>query len=101
MSRPQGNVSPGVKAGAQNPFMADKVPMTLTGAAYFGETLKSRIQSAKDRITASHAKADSAVTDILKAADSADQIAEALTAEAQDLTATVMQFTNGAPKDTA
>jgi hypothetical protein len=72
-------------------------PMGVTGASHVGANLKTRMDDLKGKIAAGQSKIDAGLSKMEQAAEATNQFGEQLGSEADDLLATLGQFTNGAP----
>lgn len=70
-------------------------PMSVTGAKYAGMSLKSRMAAVKTKIEAGTAKVEANFDKLDQAGDALHALGDSVGAEAEDLLATVGQFTNG------
>lgn len=87
-----------IVAALQNPFVPTaNTKMSITGATHLADSIKAKIQAAKDRMAAATSGTDAALVKINAAADSADVVSAAIAKEADDLMAQLGQFTNGPP----
>lgn len=80
----------------QQPKPIEK-PMSVTGAAYLAGSLKDKIAAAKAKIEKVNSDVDAGVAKVNSAVDAASQVAASLSAEADELMASVGQFSNGSP----
>lgn len=71
--------------------------MSITGATHLADSIKAKIQAAKDRMAQATANTDASLTKLNSAADAADQVSASIAKEADDLMAQIGQFSNGAP----
>ena len=72
--------------------------MPITDAGKLASDIKSRIQAAKDRIASVSSNTEAALAKLNDAANTGDQIAKQIDAEASDLLAQIGQFSNGSPE---
>lgn len=71
--------------------------MSITGATHLADSIKAKIQAAKDRMAQATTNTDAALTKLNTAADAADQVSSSIAKEADDLMAQIGQFSNGGP----
>lgn len=83
----------------QNPFVRTENTkiMSITGATHLADSIKAKIQAAKDRMAQATTNTDAALTKLNTAADAADQVSSSIAKEADDLMAQIGQFSNGGP----
>jgi len=82
----------------QNPFIrTENTKMSITGATHLADSIKAKIQAAKDRMAKSTSNTDAALAKLNSAADQADVVSKSIEKEADDLVASLGQFTNGGP----
>jgi hypothetical protein len=87
-----------IRLALQNPFIrTENTTMSITGASFLADSIKAKIQAAKDRVAKSTAGTDAALAKLNSAADHADQVSKSIEAEADALTAELGQFSNGGP----
>lgn len=90
-----------IRLALQNPFIRTEntklTPMSITGAHTLSDSIKAKIQAAKDRMAKSTQNTDTALAKFNSAVDVADSVSASIEKEADDLVAQLGQFTNGAP----
>lgn len=88
-----------IRVALQNPFIkTENTHMSsITGATHLADSIKAKIQAAKDRMASATTNTDAALAKLNTAADAADQVSNSIAKEADDLMAQIGQFSNGAP----
>jgi hypothetical protein len=79
------------------PLIAEKIkdaPMSLTGAAHVGSSLKEMLEQRKRAMQDGHAKLQGAFAKMDQATAALNSVGDKVAAEADDLLASVGQFTN-------
>lgn len=79
------------------PTVSNQPMSGITGASHLADSIKARIQAAKDRMANATSNADMAVNKLNAAADASDQLSNSISKEADDLMAQIGQFSNGSP----
>lgn len=88
-----------IRAALSNPFVrTENTRMSITGATHLADSIKAKIQAAKDRMANATTNTDAALAKLNVAADAADQVSNSIAKEADDLMAQIGQFSNGAPQ---
>jgi hypothetical protein len=84
-------------AGLMPAPIQEENPMGVTGASHVGANLKTRMDDLKSKIAAGQSKIDASLSKMEQAAEATHQFGDQLGTEADELLATLGQFTNGAP----
>lgn len=71
--------------------------MSITGASQLSASIKERIAAAKKRVAQVHSSADTALSKLYSAADTAERIAVTIEKEADALLSEIGQYSNGGP----
>lgn len=69
-------------------------PMSVTGASHAGMSLKKMLEDRKQAMAAAHSKVESSFAKLDQATAALDSVGDKVAAEADDLMASIGQFTN-------
>lgn len=80
-------------------YVRQENEMSITGATFIAQELKSQIEQAKAKLQKAHASLGNASDNLSQAGDKVQGLADQINNEANDLHSMVGQYSNGAPAE--